>query len=324
MKVGIISFAHGHAYGYAQALTQIEGVEIAGIADDEKDRGQKVAEQFNTTHYVDYHELLEQPVEAVVITSENSNHYQHVVAAANKGKHILCEKPIASNLEDAKSMIAVCKEHNVILQTAFPVRFNTPIANAKKVIESGELGNIIAMKGTNRGTNPGGWFVDKAKSGGGAVIDHTVHVVDIMRWYTGAEVKEVYAEVDNMISDYDIDDCGLLTMEFDNNMFATLDCSWSRNKNYPTWGDVTLEIIGSNGTLAVDAFAQKTNVYSNDGTQWNFWGDNMDQALVEDFITTVREKKSPSITGEDGLRALEVAMAAYESSEKKQPVAILN
>ncbi|WP_078378790.1 Gfo/Idh/MocA family protein [Sutcliffiella halmapala] len=323
MKVGIISFAHGHAYAYAEALTNLAGVELVGIADEDKARGEKVAAQFNTKHYIDYEALLDEPIEAVVITSENSNHFQHVVAAAKKGKHILCEKPIASTVEAAKEMIAVCKENNVLLQTAFPVRFSTPVIKAKKIIDSGELGNIIAIKGTNRGTNPGGWFVDRSKSGGGAVIDHTVHVVDIIRWYLGAEVKEVYAEIGNLTSDYDIDDCGILTMEFDNNVFATLDCSWSRNPNYPTWGDVTLEIVATNGTLTVDAFAQKVDIYNNDGTKWDFWGDNMNDDLVVDFITSVREGKTPSITGEDGLKALEVAIAAYQSAEKKEPVATI-
>lgn len=322
MKVGIISFAHGHAHGYANALSQIDGVEIAGISDDNEERGNEAATQYNTSFYMDYEDLLNQPLDAVVITSENSKHYEHVVAAAKKGKHILCEKPLAHTAEAARAIIDVCKEHHVILQTAFPVRFSTPVMNAKKIIESGQLGNIVAIKGTNRGSNPGGWFIDPEKSGGGAVIDHTVHVVDIMRWYMEAEVKEVYAEIGNLISEDDIDDAGLLTMEFDNNVFATLDCSWSRNKSYPTWGDVTLEIIGTNGSLSVDAFAQKMDVYNHKGAKWNFWGDDMDKALVTDFITSVREGKSPSITGEDGFKALNVALAAYESSEKKEPVKI--
>lgn len=322
MKVGIISFAHGHAYGYANALSQLAGVEIVGIADDNEERGKEASTQYNTNFYVKYEDLLNQPIDAVVITSENSKHHEHVVAAAKKGKHILCEKPLAHTLEDAKAIIEICEEHSVILQTAFPVRFNTPVINAKKIIESGQLGNIVAIKGTNRGSNPGGWFVDPTKSGGGAVIDHTVHVVDIMRWYMGAEVKEVYAEIGNLISEYTIDDAGLLTMEFDNNVFATLDCSWSRNETFPTWGDVTLEIVGTNGTLSVDAFSQKMDIYNNKGAKWDFWGDNMDQSLVADFITSVREGRDPSITGEDGLKALNVAIAAYESSKKKEPVKI--
>lgn len=320
MKVGIISFAHGHAHSYADALTKIAGVQLVGIADDDENRGTMAAKRYQTQYFSRYQELLEQDIDAVIITSENSKHREHVVAAAKAGKHILCEKPIASKVEDANEMIEVCKQNQVILQTAFPVRFNSAILRAKKMIENGDLGQILAIKGTNRGTNPGGWFVDPNLSGGGAIIDHTVHVVDIMRWFMGSEPREVYAEIDNSISPYTIDDCGILTIEFDNDVFSTLDCSWSRNETYPTWGDVTLEIIGSEGTLKVDAFAQKLDVYDKSGANWNYWGDDMDFGLVSDFVKSASNGEEPSITGTDGLKALEVALAAYESAEKRQPV----
>jgi UDP-N-acetylglucosamine 3-dehydrogenase len=320
MKVGIISFAHPHAYGYADALSRIEGVQLVGIADEDETRGVSAAARYNTKYFGGYEELLHQELDAVIITSENIKHREHVVAAATAGKHILCEKPIATKVEDAKEMIEVCKQNQVILQTAFPVRFNSAIVRAKKMIENEDLGQIFAIKGTNRGTNPGGWFVDPAKSGGGAVIDHTVHVVDIMRWFMGAEVRSVYAEIDKTISSGSIDDCGILTIEFENDVFSTLDCSWSRNDTYPTWGDVTLEIIGSEGTLKVDAFAQKLDVYAPHGVNWNYWGDNMDLELVNDFLNSVSKGKEPSISGTDGMKALEVALAAYESSEKRQPI----
>lgn len=74
----------------------------------------------------------------------------------------------------------------------------------------------------------------------------------------------------------------MLTFQ-NNNVFASLDCSWSRNKGYPTWRDVTLEIIGTKGTLSVDAFAQKTDIYYDNGTECEFWGDNMDEYLIRDF-----------------------------------------
>ncbi|MED3793687.1 Gfo/Idh/MocA family oxidoreductase [Niallia alba] len=322
MRVGIISFAHGHAYAYAEALKKINGVELAGIADDNETRGVEASMKYNTNYYPNYEDLLDQDIEAVIITSENYKHHEHVLAAAKKGKHVLCEKPIATNKKDAMEMIEVCKENNVFLQIAFPVRFSTPVVKAKQIIEDGELGSIIAMKGTNRGTNPGGWFVEQEKSGGGAVMDHTVHLVDIMRWYMSSDVKEVYAEVDNLFSDFTIDDCGIITMEFENNVFASIDCSWSRNKTFPTWGDVTLEIIGTKGTLAVDAFAQKTDVYSVEGAQWDFWGEDMNQDLVEDFVSNVQNGISPTITGEDGLKAMEVALAGYESAKRKGAVLI--
>ncbi|WP_042462013.1 Gfo/Idh/MocA family protein [Neobacillus dielmonensis] len=321
MKIGIISFAHMHANSYASVLKAMEGVTLAGIADDNEERGKQASQLFDTAYFKNYQDLLQTDIDAVIVTSENSFHHQHVVAAAKAGKHVLCEKPLATNLADMEEMITVCEENQVLLGTAFPVRFNTPIQQAKEMIDQGVLGEILAIKGTNRGTNPGGWFIDKAKSGGGAVLDHTVHVVDIIRWFTGAEVNEVYAEIGSVYTNQPIDDCGIITMEFTNGMFATLDCSWSRNRSYPTWGDVTLEIIGTNGTLKVDAFSQKIDLYSDsDGVQWIGWGDDMDAGLIEDFVNSIREGRAPLATGHSGMKAVEVALAAYQSHEKKTPV----
>jgi predicted dehydrogenase len=323
MRVGILSFAHVHASSYASALMEIEGVDLVGIFDERKERGEKAAKQFQTIYYPKYVTLLEKGLDAVVVTSENVKHKEHVVAAARHGAAVLCEKPLAHTMEDAQEMIRVCEEEGVLLQTAFPVRFNQAIRRAKERIDKGEIGELLAIKGTNRGKNPGGWFVDKSLSGGGAVIDHTVHVVDIMRWVTGSEVQDVYAEIDELFTDHSIEDSGLLTMTFDNGIFATLDCSWSRHKNFPIWGDVTIEFIGTKGTLYVDAQAQKLDVYHRHGLDYQFWGENMDAGLIQDFISSVRNKSAPSITGLDGLRAVEVALGAYKSVSEKQAVKIV-
>ncbi len=107
-----------------------------------------------------------------------------------------------------------------------------------------------------------------------------------------------------------------------NGVYGTLDTSWSRPPSYPTWGDVKIEVTAENGIVFVDAFKQHLSVSSNQvgKTRWNTWGSNMDQGLVSDFITMLREDRAPSITGEDGLRALEVALAAYRSAETGEPV----
>ncbi|GAF11277.1 LOW QUALITY PROTEIN: NADH-dependent dehydrogenase [Bacillus sp. JCM 19046] len=322
MRVGIISFAHGHAHAYASSLVTIDGVELVGIADEEEKRGNEAAAQYKTTYYQSYQALLDQGLDAVVITSENARHKEHALAAARAGAAVLCEKPIAHTVADAEEIIAACEAADVLLQTAFPVRFNEAIKRAKARIDDGEFGEIIAVKGTNRGKNPGGWFNDKQLAGGGAVIDHTVHVVDIMRWVLKEEVQDVYAEIDQHFSAKDIDDAGVLSFTFENGVFATLDCSWSRNANFPTWGDVTLEFIGTKGTLKVDAQAQKLDLFHSGGLNYHFWGDNMDDSLVRDFIESVREKQVPSVTGTDGLRALEVAIGAYASAAKGEVIAL--
>jgi UDP-N-acetylglucosamine 3-dehydrogenase len=321
MKIGIISFAHMHANSYAKALLDLEGVELAGIADENEERGRKAADRFQTKFYSSYMDLLIQDVDAVIIASENINHREHVIAAAKAKKHVLCEKPLSTTVKDGQDMIHACAENGVKLQVAFPVRFNTTITQMKQTVDQGEIGRIMAIKGTNRGRNPGGWFVDPLKSGGGAVMDHTVHALDIMRWLMDAEVAEVYAEVGQLFSQQPIDDAGIITFEFTNGVFATLDCSWSRNKVDPRGGDVTLELIGTKGTLSIDAFAQKIHVYSDQtGVRQRFWGDNMDTELVKDFIQNIIEDREPTVSGDDGLKTVEVVIAAYQSSEKHQSV----
>lgn len=322
MKVGIISFAHMHALSYARSLQKMNDVEFIGIFDEDEKRGNFYAQELGVRFYQKYDELINAS-DAVVVTSENIKHHKYVISAAKARKHVLCEKPLATTVGDAKEMIEVCKQNNVILETAFPCRFNTAIIRTKQIIEEGKIGRIVAIKGTNHGTNPGGWFVEQELSGGGALMDHTVHLVDLMRWFLQAEINEVYAERGHFSLDTQIDDTGIVTLEFNNGVFATIDCSWSRNKNYPTWGDVKLEIVGIDGTLTVDAFGQKMNVYTNDaGVNWDYWGDDMDFGLIRDFVNSIKEKRKPLVSGEDGLKALEAALAAYESSDKNEIVLI--
>jgi predicted dehydrogenase len=322
MKIGVISFAHMHAYSYASVLKKLPGVQLAAVYDDDEERGKKASEMFGASYDNDLEQFLNRDLQAVIVCSENSRHRYFVEKAAKAKKHILCEKPIATNLEDARAIIEVCKKNGVILQIAFPVRFLKPIAELKRMINEHQFGEIIAIRTTNRGQNPGGWFVDKRYSGGGAVIDHTVHMVDIMRWYLGKEVKEVYAQAGSLFSNSGIDDAGLLTLTFENGVIASHDASWSRNKNFPTWGDVTIEVLGTEGRAVVDAYREHVEVYSDRGKAFirDFYGFDMDYGLIWDFIQCVSEGRKPSITGFDGLKAVEVALAAYESAKKKAPV----
>jgi len=186
-----------------------------------------------------------------------------------------------------------------------------------------ELGRILAIKATNHGTMPGGWFIKKELSGGGAVIDHTIHVVDLIRWMLNKGIKKVYAEIDTRFYDIDIDDCGMITMDLEDDVFVTLDPSWSRpNKSFPTWGDVTMKFVGTNGTIDLDLFNQKMALYNNKQVKssWVYWGDNIDLELVESFVESINNDTPSPIPGKEGLKALEVALAAYKSAKIKKPV----
>ena len=323
-KIGLISFAHMHAQSYASALNTL-GVGIAGIYDEDAERGQEMAAQFGTRFFGDLDALLAEGLDGVIVCSENANHRRHVEAAAGRVRAVLCEKPIATTVADAQAMIAACEAAGTALQIAFPVRFAPPVQRLKDLLASGALGRPISAKCTNHGRMPGGWFLDLEQAGGGAVIDHTVHVIDVLRWALGAEVTEVYAEVGyGLLHDTPIDDAAMLSFTLDNGMYGTLDTSWSRPENYATWGDVTLEILGERGLVRVDAFKQALTLTSAPAhkTEWVGWGSDADRGLVQDFLQTVQTGRAPSITGTDGLRALEAALAAYRSAEEKKPIAL--
>ncbi len=326
MKIAILSFAHMHAVGYANCLREIPGVELAAVWDDDPARGQAMAARFQAPFVADLdHILKDAEIAGVIVTAANADHRPLVLAAAQAGKHILCEKPIATRLDDARAMIDAAASAGVKLMTAFPVRYSPPVQRAYARVRAGEIGAIYGANCTNRGQMPGGWFVDKERAGGGAVIDHTVHVVDLLRWMLQDEVVEVYAEIDNLLyPDLHIDDCGILSMRFASGVFATLDTSWSRPRVFPIWGDVTMEIVGHDGVLHVDAFRQVVEVASQAQGRyyWSGWGSDMDLGLIADFVRIIREDAPPPITGYDGLKAMEVALAAYRSAEEGQPIAL--
>ncbi|OAS82506.1 Gfo/Idh/MocA family protein [Metabacillus litoralis] len=324
MKIGMISFAHMHAFSYTKHLLADPEVEITAIWDEDEERGLKMAKTFNCQYVENLDRLLELDLQAVVVCSENKKHKEHVIAAARAGKHILCEKPIATEVEDAKEMINVCEEFGVILQVAYPVRFAPAIQRVRELICSGAIGEVVAINGTNHGQMPGGWFIEKELSGGGAATDHIVHVMDLIRWILNDEVKNVYAELDTRFYSIDVEDCGIVTLELESGVIVSIDPSWSRPKTFPTWGDVLLEFVGTKGTLSVDAFKQHSTYYndSEGKVQHLSWADDMDKGLIDDFLQCIRIKGSPSITGEDGLRTLEVVKAAYESDKLKKVISL--
>ncbi len=325
IRIGMISFAHIHAHSYAACLKMIPGeAELAGIFDEDLTRGRSIANELNVTFFDSCDALLQQDIQGVIICAENVNHKVYTQKAAEAGKHVLCEKPISVSISDAQSMIDTCHNHNVQLMIAFPCRYNTAIFKAHQLVTSGKLGNILGLKGTNRGIMPDGWFIDKSLSGGGAIMDHTVHVVDVWRWMLKQEIVSVYAESGQLFNpSANIDDAGLLALEFQDGVFASLDTSWSRPKAaFPAWGDVTMEIVGDQGSLTIDAFNQKINIYNNDAVkaEWACFTDNIDLGLIRAFVKMTRNGETSPITGYDGLKAMEVALGAYRSIKAGKPV----
>ena len=326
VRVALLSFAHVHAGGYAELLTQMPDAELVAIADDAEARGQAAAERFGVEFVPDWREAVARDdVDAVVICSENVHHAEMTIAAARAGKHVLCEKPLATTMEDAEAMIAACAKAGVKLQTAFPVRFSAPAVAFRDAIRAGRVGTPLAVIARNPGRCPMGWFVDPDLAGGGAVMDHTVHVIDVLRHIFDAEVTEVYAEADTRIYDIPVDDTGLVMFRMSNGLRGSLDTSWSRPVNWPIWGGVEIEVVGEKGALRLDAFNDTLEIAEIEGPSysWQSVDPSGDPEMVAAFIDAVKRDEPVKVTGEDGLRALQVALAAYESARIHEPVAVV-
>ncbi len=325
-KIGVISFAHMHAYSYATCLNALPEAELTAVWDDDPKRGRAAAKQFGAKFVKELDLFLDLDIDGVIVTSENAKHRKMVERAAAAGKWVLCEKPIAPNVQDAKAMISACKKAGVGLGTAFPCRYVPALRVAREQIRSGQFGEIYAASCTNHGSFPGGWFAQNKWAGGGATMDHTVHVADALRWIMDREFTSVYCELGNQLHKGAIrtDDFGSLHLVMEGGIQISHLASWSRPKSFPTWGDVTIQFVGSKGVLDVDAFNQKLDVYSDAAVkaEWAYWGDNPDMGLVQDFVQAVDKRCEPSVTGVDGLRATEVTVAAYRSAKRKKMVRV--
>lgn len=329
IKIGILSFAHHHGEAYVSNLRRMEGVELLGVTDDDPMRGQTIAAQNQAYYFHSYEDLLGAKPDGVIICTENNRHRPLVEMAVSRGIHVLCEKPLATTLEDARAILDACEKAGLLLMTAFPMRFSAPLLEIKARLEQGDFGDIYCFNATNQGELPTkhrAWFVDPALAGGGAIMDHTVHLVDIMRWFTGSEVKTMYARSNRIFhaDEVQVETGALEMLTFENDVFATIDASWSRPQYWPTWGGLTFEMVTQRGAILVDAFRQNLNVYRHDWqrSNWAYWGSDMNRAMVSEFAAAIRENRPPRVTGLDGLRAVEATLAAYESDRTGQTVQV--
>ena len=209
--------------------------------------------------------------DGVVVCAENALHRGLVELAARAGAHVLCEKPLATTLGDAQAMIDACAAAGVNLMTAFPVRFSPAFGALQQAVNNGSLGSVLAVTGTNNGRIPldqRAWFVDPELAGGGSLMDHTVHVADLLdALLSPARASRVYAAA-NRVLHHDlvsVETAGLVSIGYDNGVCATIDCSWSRPLTYPTWGGLTLQVVGAGGLAEMDAFGQRVDGHAASG-----------------------------------------------------------
>ncbi|MFW5697165.1 MAG: Gfo/Idh/MocA family protein [Fimbriimonadaceae bacterium] len=323
LATGLLSAAHVHAPSYAHCLKNDDRADFVGVWDDDVARGRRFAEEHEVRFFEDASEFIAE-LDAVAIASENRKHAAHVEVAASAGVNVLCEKPIAAERDHAERILQAVEDSGIVFMTAFPCPFAPAFNAALQRIQRGEIGEILAVATTNHGSCPFGWFIEKDKSGGGAMIDHTVHAADLLFRLLQEKAVQVEAQTGNNIYQKDFDDTAMLTVEYESGRFATIDASWSRPTTYKTWGDVTMQIVGEKGVLELDLFG--SGLHHTPEKQGNYrligTGSNLDRLMVGEFLDAILEGRAPLATAEHGWQATEIALAGYQSAESGQPVSL--
>lgn len=320
VSIGICSVAHLHAEAYADVLADLADVELVGIADSDAERGREFASEAGA-EFRSREDLLDR-ADGVVVCSTNADRGEWIRPAAEAGVDVLSEKPLGTSQAEARTLTAFCADAGVDLSVAMPLRHSVPARQARDRLA--DVGELTALSGANRGHFPGRWFADPDRSGGGAVMDHTVHIVDLVHWLTGARVGEVYAETATRFTDAEIEDVNVLSMELGDGTPFLLDGSWSKPDAWESWGDATLEVTGTRGVLDLDCFAQRFRVTRDEepsGVSSVFYGTDPDRLMIERFVETVRGG-TPATPGEDAADALAVVEAAYQSVSSGAPVTV--
>jgi len=333
-KIAILSFAHTHAAAYARILSARDDVEVVAAdpdgdeAPDTGPRGAALARELKVAYLDTYDDVFAWGPDAVIVTAENARHRALVERAASAGAHILCEKPLATSLEDAKAMRAAVDAAGVGLMMAYPVRFASSFTDARDRIRAGHLGQVLGIRGTNNGKVPladRAWFTDRELAGGGALVDHVVHCADLIDELLGEPAESVRAVANSILHSgrgIDVETGGLVTVRYPGGVVATIDCSWSYPDAAATWGGLTLQVVGTNGTITIAPFAQHLGGYDGSGAVYSPVGDDLDAAMIDAFLESIGRGLPMAPDGTVGYRTFQIVDAARRSVLSGQPAAV--
>jgi myo-inositol 2-dehydrogenase/D-chiro-inositol 1-dehydrogenase len=320
---GRIGQVHASTIAYRVARAQ-----LAAITDPMPGAAEGVATKFRVPIVADdYRAILDDPnIDAVMICTPTDTHAMLIQAAAQAGKHIFCEKPVALNLADTDAAVAAAERAGVTLQIGFNRRFDANFARVHQAVSNGEIGDPRILHIISR--DPAPPPIAYIGSSGGIFLDMTIHDWDIARFLIGSEIEEVYVQggvmVDEAIGEAGDIDTHVTLLRFANGVIGTID-----NCRQAVYGyDQRVEVFGSKGAI------QTENNYPNNSTlstadavrrdlPLNFYMDRYVDAYaaeIEAFVDAVVTRKPPRVDGRDGRQALAAGLAAQKSYAERRPV----
>lgn len=330
-RIGLAVLGAGRigALHAANVARHVPGATLAGVADIDRAAAQRAVEVAGagraTTAYED---LLDNPaVQGVIIASPTETHALYMVEAARRGKHIFCEKPIALTLEATRDAIDAVRQQGVLLQVGFNRRFDPAWVRARAAVQRGDIGDPWIVKLVGRDPRPAP--LSYLEHSGGQFKDQSVHEFDAARWLIDREVEEVYAAgtvlVDPAIGALGDVDTSLTTLRYAGGALGMVDSCRKAAYGF----DIRGEVHGSKGRLMIGyegrraALALETNTARQGGASWfleRFARAYRDELI--DFVDCVRSGRAPRAGGEDGYRALQIAVAAGRSQRERRPIRV--
>lgn len=322
---------------------------IIGVADPDLRRSDEVRNRFGIKKtFADYKDLFKEPLDAISICTPTKFHAKIAVEAANRGFHVLCEKPMALTLEEADSMIEACKRNDVKLMIGFNYRFIRNHKKAKRMIEEGRIGKPFFIQGQFASTGPYGDFERTKNSfyfdptgGGGVLLDSGSHLFDLLRWFCG-EVKSVSAKIGTYGEGVKVEDVAAVTLEFKNDCVGVLTCMWTQIESWSAMAsEGFIKVIGSSGKIVSGLFGPTLKYFSKKSKICKIMGEieltprGFDPKMplkalqkswfdeINTFVAAIRSNNKVPITGEDGKKVLELVLKAYESANTRARIPIL-
>lgn len=321
-----------------KAIREMDNAEVVGLCSSSEERAGAAEEKYGIKAYYDMEEMLDQEKpDAVILSTASGDHLNPCLLAAERGIHVLSEKPLEVTVERAEKMIDACRKHQVNLGCIFQSRFNPEFQKLKKAVDDGKLGDLLLGNAYIKWYRPSEYYSSSPwrgtldGDGGAALINQGIHTIDLLQYVMGP-VKSVYGHVQTRVHDIEGEDVGTAMIRFENGSQGVIEGGTALYPGYPE----RLEIFGSRGSIVMEGGhiiewnlmeEEKTEQSSgfspgsgaSDPLAIDF---SLHQNQIRDFVESVREGKDPAVTGEEGLKALALIRAIYESSEKGEKIAL--
>lgn len=311
INVGVIGVG-AMGYNHARVYYRLENANLIATSDVSERTLSKVSKKYEAEGYTDYKELLKNPeIEVVSVCVPTTHHHSVVMDAIAYGKHVLVEKPIAFTLEEAEEMIAFAKEKGVKIGTGHVERFNPAVQKAKELIKNDVIGDVVSASAKRVGP-----FPPRIKDVG-VTVDLAIHDLDVMYYLFKEDVTQVYATMGSILEKCEYEDHAEIMTKFKNGITGILEVNW-----LTPYKRRELEITGTDGIISIDYIDQSIDVYGKFAQDVEIQHEEPLKEEVKSFLNSIIKDEDPEITGEDGLNALKIVLAANKSSKEHIPIAL--